>query len=228
MNNPLKPKFLSNGLEALIEQLQNGGAASIMSSWRFWLDRVTRQLETDDTLDARLTDALAEKLAEAEEALEGGRDGSSSLHGLATLYKQGRSLESRWSRRAQNLTTEQLQTVTFRDLHKALEAAAQKRFKLVEAWLDLVEQRFFSIWDNYEISVVLPEEVTTESVLGHRYLSQGIEGWLEALAEFRSTLKTGVDRQAVLARAEAAQRLLMVVQLEQQEKTCPLAVLAAA
>ena len=75
---------------------------------------------------------------------------------------------------------------------------------------------------------MLPEEVTTESVLGHRYLSQGIEGWLEALAEFRSTLKTGVDRQAVLARAEAAQRLLMVVQLEQQEKTCPLAVLAAA
>lgn len=226
MKTAMTPNFLSNGLEALVEQIQAGGMASIMVSWRSWFERAARQLETDDSLDARLTDAIAEKLAEAEEALELGRDGSSSLRNLANLYRQERSLENRWARRAKSLSPAQLQTVTFKDLQKALDAASKKRFKLVKAWLDRVEQRLFSTWERYESSVVLPEEVTTESVLGHRYLSQGIEGWLEALAEFRATLETGVDRESVLSRAEAAQRLLLAVQLEQEQNCSKRAVLA--
>ena len=228
MSSPLVSGLLANGLEALVQRLQVGGMASITASWQSWFERAAWQLENDDSLDVRLSDAIAEKLAEASEALERGYDGSSSLHGLVSLYQQGQSVESRWSRRAQGLTWDQLQTVTFKDLQKALDAAEKKSFKLVRAWLDRVEQRLFSTWESYETSVVLPDEVTTESVLGHRYLSQGIEGWLEALAELRETLESGVDRVSVLGRAEAAQRFLLTMQIEQDQAPTKRALLALA
>lgn len=130
---------------------------------------------------------------------------------------QGPCLETVWREKAQNLGLAQLETSTWEDLHKALDAAASGRRALVSKWIDTVEDTFLKTWESYEKSDVLEHEVTAESVLGHRFLQEGIEGWLEALAAFRESLETGLNRSEILAAAETAQRLLIVVQMVEQE-----------
>lgn len=38
-----------------------------------------------------------------------------------------------------------------------------------------MEEYFLNCWDNYENSDILESEITTESVLCHRFLQEGIE-----------------------------------------------------
>lgn len=223
MKNNLRPNLFENGLEVLVEQIQRGGISSITASWKSWFERAIRQLEVDDTLDPHLTDVLADRLVEADEALEVGEDGSLFLNDIVDLFQDGGRLERRWEFLAQNLTNEELETITFLDLKKALAAAEQGSLDIVNAWIDLVEDRFISTWEGYEESTVLPEEVTAESVLGHRYLTQGVEIWIEALVMFRNTLESGLDREEILALAEQAQRYLVVVEVEQKRNTPHLA-----
>ncbi len=130
---------------------------------------------------------------------------------------QGLALETVWREKAQNLGLAQLETTTWEDLHKALDAAAAGRGTLAAKWIDLVEEKFLSTWESYEGSDVLEREVTAESVLGHRFLQEGLEGWLASLDTFRDGLSTGVDRSEVLSLAEEGQRLLMTVQIIEQE-----------
>ena len=52
----------------------------------------------------------------------------------------------------------------------------------------------------------------------HRFLQEGTELWLEAIAEFRSGISgEGLCREKVLALAEEGQRYLVVVQLLEDE-----------
>ncbi len=222
MNRTLAPTFVGNALATLVEHVQQGRVAAIVASWHGWFEKTMQQLESDDTLDARLVDEIADRLTQVEEALEHGGDAARPLRSLASLLAPQECLESRWARLADSFRWEELQTVTFKDLQKALDAADERRFQPVEAWIERVERRIFNIWEQYELSTVFPEEVTTESVLGHRYLSEGIEGWLEALGGLRSGLRTGVDRESVLARAEAAQRLLLTVHRTEAQRRMPL------
>ncbi len=126
-------------------------------------------------------------------------------------------LETVWREKAQNLGLAQLETSTWEDLHKALDAADLGRLTLVSKWIDLVEDSFLATWESYENSEVLEHEVTAEAVLGHRFLLEGVEGWLAVLADFRENLQAGVNRSEILAAAEVAQRLLIVVQIVEQE-----------
>ena len=214
-----KANNTTRGLDALVRQLELGGVASLGFSWQSWFEGAAAQLESDDTIDVRLTDELAESLAEAEEALTTGYDCAPALRRLVRLYyrnQQGKPLETLWREKAANLGLVQLETSTWEDLHKALDAATAGRLDLVARWIDKVEETFLAVWESYQQSDILEQEVTAESVLGHRLLREGIEGWLAALAQFRATL-TAVDRAAVLAQAEVGQRLLMVVQVIEQE-----------
>jgi hypothetical protein len=116
------------------------------------------------------------------------------------------------------LSITQLRSTLWDDLVKALDAAAHAP-ELVEAWLDHSETELLRSWEGYEQGDVLANEVTIESILGHEFLSSGLEEWLQALAELRDGLSLGrVDRAAILARAEAGQRLLVTVQAIEDER----------
>lgn len=210
----------ARGLDALVRQLETAGFFSLGLNWADWFGAAAEQLETDDSLDAHLTDELAEQLAEAEEAIRGGWNAAPALGQLVSLYHRAqaaRPLEQVWREKAAGLGLVQLETRTWEDLHKALDAAAAGRHALVARWIDGTEEAFLATWEGYESSDVLEEEITAETVLGHHLLREGVESWLEALAAFRDTLESGVDRAGVLALAEAGQRLLLVVQIAEAE-----------
>lgn len=210
----------SNGLDNLVGQLEKGGLFSLSGSWQAWFDGAVAQLESDDSIDAGLTDQMAECLEEAQEAIAGGFTCQPALNRLVSLYHRNQAalpLEAKWRRRAANLGAVQLESSTWNDLHMALDAAQSGRLAPVSAWLDAVEQSFLSSWESYEQGDVLESEITTESVLCHRFLMEGTELWLEALSTFRDSLGSPIDRAAVLQAAEAGQRLLILVQLLDQE-----------
>ena len=144
--------------------------------------------------------------------------GSGLLTTGIELNLQRQDLEEQWLARADHLTCLDLKTEVFSDLHLALEAAKDGRKALVIRWLDHTEARFISIWEQYESGDVLEEEVTVESVLGHRFLLEGVEGWLDALGTFREELEIGeVNADDILECAEYAQRRLVLLQLLEQE-----------
>ena len=210
----------SNGLDTLVGQLENGGLFSLGGSWQAWFDGALSQLESDDSIDAALTDEMAECLDEALEAITLGSTCQPALNRLVSLYHRNQAslpLEAKWRRRAANLGAVQLESTTWEDLHVALDAAQSGRLAPVATWLEAVEQTFLSSWESYEQGDVLEDEITTESVLCHRFLMEGTELWLEALAIFRDSLGGPIDRAAVLQAAEAGQRLLILVQLLDQE-----------
>lgn len=144
--------------------------------------------------------------------------GSGLLTTGLELNLQRQDLEEQWLERADNLTCSDIDTELFSDLRLALEAARGGRIALVVRWLDQTEARFISIWEEYESGDVLEEEVTAESVLGHRFLLEGVEGWLDALGTFREELETGaVNAEDILECAEYAQRRLVLLQLLEKE-----------
>lgn len=204
------------GLDHLITRLNIGGVNALGSAWQAWFASALEQLEADDSIEAHVADAMADALSEAEEALSLGHRPEAALQRLVALFTEART-EAHWRLKAQSLRPEQLSSTTWNDLHKALDAAAHSP-ALVEAWISHVEGEFLAQWDSYESSDVLPQEVTSESILGHEFLSQGLEEWLSALAELRDSLDTQVDRASVLARAEAGQRLLVAVQVIEEER----------
>lgn len=209
-----------NGLDNLVGQLEKGGLFALAGSWCTWFEAAAAQLENDDSIDSRLTDEMAECLGEAEEAISVGLNCQPALNRLISLYHRnlaGMSLEQKWRRRAAGLGSAQLDSAAWNDLHLALDAAMAGRLAPVARWLDAMEQNLLVSWESYEDGDVLEEEVTTESVLCHRFLLEGTEFWLEAIANFRDSLAGPIDRAAILETAEAGQRLLILVQLLDEE-----------
>lgn len=131
-----------------------------------------------------------------------------------------RGIESQWRERAATLGLAQLETPLWTDLGLALEAVSAGRKQAVLRWVDLAEESFISVWEGYESGDVLESEITAESVLGHTLLSEGIENWLDALALLRDGLECGtIERDEILELAESGQRLLIAVQLFEEEST---------
>lgn len=170
----------------------------------------------DDSIEPHLADSLADALVEAEEALQIGHRPDEPLSRLVNLFAQA-NLKARWTTRSETLRSQDLQSSMWDDLHKALDAATASP-AVVEAWVDWAEGEFLSQWERYESSDVQPQEVTIESVLGHQFLQSGVEHWLEALFELKETLPSGIDSASILAQAEAGQRLLVTVQVIEEER----------
>ncbi len=217
-------------LHCLIQHLENDGLHSLGSGWRTWFQQVTEQLEFDDTLEPHSADQIAEALARLTAAITAERDSSLEIDRLLSLYHHylhGLPLEARWRARAAGLGTAQLDSGTWSDLHLALEAVRDGEHHLVEPWLEETEEAFLSAWESYERSDVLDSEITSESVLGHHLLLEGIEYWMAALVEFRDNIHD-VDHTRVMELAEMGQRLLIAVQLMEEETQDPVSRFAAA
>ncbi|MFA5508134.1 MAG: hypothetical protein WC314_13890 [Vulcanimicrobiota bacterium] len=122
-------------------------------------------------------------------------------------------LHAHWRERIRLFTEVELQTGLMLDLRRALEALEQRRTSVVLRWVDLVEERLLEVWNRYERTPLVSDEVTAETVLGHRFLDHGVEGWLDVLAGLRE--KAGgatVSRSTLLEEALEAQRNLLAVQ----------------
>lgn len=213
----------THGLDALIKEIEFGSKAAVVASWTLWYENAMSQLESDDAIDARYTDALAESLETIDAALADNGSAERAFRGLLSLYhahEEAVSVEARWRRKAAGLGMLQLETELWTDLNRALDAAAAGKTALVANWLKGTRLTFRNAWQNYRNADVLLCEVTEESRAGHRLLGEGIANWLEALDLFHSTLSQ-VDRGTVLTMAEAGQRLLVGLQvIEQEDQDC--------
>ena len=203
------------GMDHLISQYRRLGSESFGSDFPRRLEEAALQLEQDTRWDAHLTDLLAVALTEAAE--EFAQDGSAerALARLYFLYTHGKAaqdLEENWRSRMESLPLEALESPLTRDLAKALKAAARGKTALVVGWLEQTETRILTIAERYETLPITTEEVTTESVLGHRLLQEGIEGWLEALAAFRDGIDSELDETKVREMAWQAQKRLKFVE----------------
>ena len=209
-------------LTKLVRQIQKGGIASLGSEWSNWLEGAMSQLETDDSIEVHRSDELAEILSEMEEALASGIDASKAADRLLAVLAEP-TLEERWRTRAENLSVSELHTTLWSDLQRAMVAVETGKFQVVSRWIDLVEQRMISRWESYEQTELLEEEITAETVAGHRLLCDGMESWLGALSELKFGLQNGaVNRRSVLEKAEAGQRLLVILKVIQEEMVNPL------
>lgn len=210
----------NTGLADLVQQVANGVTFRPNDDWNSWFEAAMAQLETDDLIDSRFTDSMADCLFEAEDALKTGFDFRPALKRLCHLYHrnlESQPLELVWRRRAASLGAVQLSSSTWNGLQAALDDVARGPSKRVAVWLDQIEEYFLGCWETYEEGDVLESEITTESVLCHRFLQEGTELWLEAISAFREGLSLGVCRQTVLKLAEEGQRHLVLVQILHEE-----------
>lgn len=129
------------------------------------------------------------------------------------------TLEDHWRRTAAELTATELNSGTWRELHRAFQAESVGRCDLVLRWLEQTEATIMTAWEGYDATTVLEEEVTAESALGHQLLREGAELWLDALGILRDSLGQS-DREAILERAEEGQRLLIALGKVQLEQEC--------
>jgi hypothetical protein len=204
------------GLELLVNRVSACGAGSLGRNWQAWFSAALEQLEMDDSFDAHEADGMADALAEAEEALAEGRACEEALHRLVSLFTLA-DTRAGWTAKARGLSPDELAGTTWDDLHKALDAVASAP-SVVARWIDHAQAEIAALWRHYQGSDVLSSEVTVESILGHQFLGQGVAHWLAALAELRQALSKGLDRAAVLAKAEAGQRLLVALQAVEEER----------
>lgn len=122
-------------------------------------------------------------------------------------------LETTYRERAAALLDEELDTELWVDLHDAVDLAMAGDFDSALDWLEETQARFQSVWNSYETNTcVYEDEITAESVIGHSLLKEGVGHWLAAL----ELLGEG-DLEEVLVRAEFGQRLLVLVQILEEE-----------
>ena len=207
-----------DGLERLVRLIDRGTQIRHLGPW---LEPALSQLEVDDVLAAETTDAIADLLLQAEAELEQNGSAQAVLVRISHLYHSATTLttEQVWRLRAATLSEDQLKTETWLDLKAAVQAVWQGAGEEVSDWVDHMEAFYLNAWSGYESLNVMEEEVTRESVLGHLFLCEGTEFWLEALACLRDFVEQP-SRQLeteLWELAEDGQRLLIALQMFEME-----------
>lgn len=130
----------------------------------------------------------------------------------STHSSQAARLKAQWRQEMESLSDRELVSPLSRDLDRALEAYKQGRVALVSEWLRLTVAKFLTASEDYQSMRLQPAEVTTESVLGHRYLLDGIDYWLEALSLFQEGLEGEIDLVAIKEFAREGMKRLKFVE----------------
>ena len=214
---PIRPAaaIQERGMDRLVSQYRRLGAESFGANLTAQLKQAAIQLEQDPKWNARLTDLMAIALSEAAEEYRETGSAQASLERLNFLYTHGKAaqdLEDEWTLRMNALPKENLESTLTSDLERALVAAQNGRTNLVTRWVEHTEERILQVAASYESLSISTDEVTTESVLSHRLLLEGIEYWLEALALFQEGLEGGLDVEQVRSLAWQGQRRLKFVE----------------
>lgn len=113
-------------------------------------------------------------------------------------FSECEQLESEFRRIAAELPEEEWRTPRIGEIEAWLDGA--------EVDLEAIRATVLSSWNRYQQTPLSADEVTAETVVGHRLLLEGLEGWLEALDALEA------EEEGALEQAEAANRLLVAVQ----------------
>jgi hypothetical protein len=124
---------------------------------------------------------------------------------------------------AAGISRERWSTETYQSLEKAIDAFLDGGAE-ESLWstTDSIEELLTRVSDSYRQTAILPKEVTMESMVTHRLLCEGIEGWRAALAMLKDDEPAEGDDEEqdwdwdlVLKTAERGNRLLVAVQIYQ-------------
>lgn len=175
------------------------------------LDAFPRPPLPDDLL------SLSYLLQGVERACEEGRVPVDQLRLILALMPEaeetpGEELERHLREVAAELPESDWYTETYDQVARAVEAwQAGDAMPLLQA-MDEVQARLEASWEPYYHSPIAAEEITAETVVGHRLLLEGVQGWFDALECLRLASDGQMDWEEALAPAEAANRLLVAVQ----------------
>ena len=206
------------GLDQLVQCVQRGTPLSGLSRW---LDKALLQVEHDESLDPHISDDFVSIIEATSEAHTAGLATAPYLQLLAELHRkshQAPSLQSQWAQKRADFADQDIETDMWVDFLDALELAKEGDTDSCYDWLSEQEECFLAVWSEYEGQSILDSEITSESALGHAYLRDGVETWLEAIAMLKDSLEIGQpDLDTVKAKAREAQCYLVAVQLLEEK-----------
>lgn len=160
---------------------------------------------------------LAHRLERVEDAMSTGGDATEDLAALLSSFdapqavSPGEQLEQ-WVRQvAAGLSRDEWYTETYASVESAVAEYREGNRELLERVLQEVASRLEGAWEPYYHAPVAADEVTAETVVGHRILLEGVQGWFDALEALRLAAAGEVSWDDALAQAEAANRLLVAV-----------------
>lgn len=204
--------YKQNQVQDGLDRLVNGGPDKLQD-----FDGALAQLEHDDSFDAHTADRLVELILQMQELSETGQSTAALFAQIKSVYNAAKvdTVEARWRVRSGLLSDEELDTDLWYDLYDAVEALEEGDRESTLAWSQEVFTQFMGVWQDYESNTpVFDEEITQESILGHKFLKEGLAFWLEALQELQSV---SPDLDQVWEKAENGQRLLVAVQILEEE-----------
>lgn len=123
------------------------------------------------------------------------------------------NLEEEFRQLALDLPEAQWQTSQFLDLDARLAAFAEDQDQ--DSLLDYLEERQQQLelaLSTYSQNLVLPQEVTAETVVGHKLLTEGMRHWLQGVNLLIGAVPGGGEDEPGLAQVEYGNRLLIAVQ----------------
>ncbi len=216
-----------NGLDLLVNLIRRGAP---IQNLELWVERAFHQLESDDSIDAETADRSAVALENLLLASQSEASIAPYLGELVIAYGSSPDLATAWEIRRRTLGEEEIRTELWDDFEDALACLREGDPESAALWVEELAQSFSQARDDYYGIQVLEEEICLESVLGHRFLKEGIDSWLQAMTSLRESIEQGIDRlNEIVGLARDGQRSLMVVQLLEKEIrwSCPTSLRAA-
>lgn len=122
-------------------------------------------------------------------------------------------LESEFRAMASEFDEAEWRTAAFLDLENALlDFEEGGELEELLAVLSSREVKIQAALQGYRETSMMPEEVTAETVTGHRLLCAGLESWLVGLAALAEAARNSEPWDEGLEHAETGNRLLLAVQ----------------
>lgn len=125
---------------------------------------------------------------------------------------EGERLELEFRRLAEEMPTEDWFTVNYQHVLKAVNSCKKGDPAPLEQAIAELGELFENAWGPYSTTPITPEEITAETVVGHRLLQEGIQGWFDALEQLELAMCGEGDFDEALETAEVANRLCVAVQ----------------
>jgi len=118
-------------------------------------------------------------------------------------------LEEEFRKLAQELPEEQWRTSQYLELIRQLDESEEAQL------LDYLQGRRAALresLESYRRNQLLDQEVTEETLTGHRLLEEGIQGWIQGVDMLLQVVPRHGDCEPALDQIEAANRVLVSVQ----------------
>lgn len=129
-----------------------------------------------------------------------------------SLLPEGERLELEFRRLAESLEPEDWYTTNYQLVLKAVNSCKKGDPAPLEQAIADLGELFENAWGPYSTTPITPEEITAETVVGHRLLQEGIQGWFDALEQLELSMCGEGDFDEALETAEIANRLCVAVQ----------------